>query len=249
MRDPDLRPLRQSTSAVLALCLSMFVAAPSLLATEGEAPESAESTAAQTAEPEKKDNGDEATEKQKKGPSFIPIPIIITEPAVGVWSRRRRRVLSQEQTPRRCGWGEDLPVLTAETAAEAGKQQKVPPTISGIAAAYTESGTWALGFAHSASWKRDRMRYVGAIGYAHVVTTFYFNDEPYEFTLDTGLLYQDFKSGSSRVISGSAASWSISHPIWSSTRSSRTSRRWRTGRSSTTSVWPCRESTTAATTR
>ena len=32
----------------------------------------------------------------------------------------------------------------------------------GIAAAYTESGTYAIGFAHSASWKMDRMRYVGA---------------------------------------------------------------------------------------
>ncbi len=193
MRDSDLRPLRQSTSAVLVLCLSMLVAVPSLLATEGEAPESAESTAAQTAEPEKKDNGDEATKKQKKGPSFIPIPIIITEPAVGYGLGAAVGYFHKNKHHEDAGGEKISPVLTAETTAEAGKRQKVPPTISGIAAAYTESGTWALGFAHSASWKQDRMRYVGAIGYAHVVTTFYFNDEPYDFTLDTGLLYQDLK--------------------------------------------------------
>ena len=84
MRVSDLLPLRQSTSALLVLCLSMLVAAPSLLATEGEDPESAESTAAKNAEPEKNDDGGEAAKKQKKGPSFIPIPIIITEPAVGL---------------------------------------------------------------------------------------------------------------------------------------------------------------------
>jgi hypothetical protein len=33
------------------------------------------------------------------------------------------------------------PALTANTAAKTGKQQKAPPTISGIAAAYTDKGT------------------------------------------------------------------------------------------------------------
>ena len=193
MRVSDLLPLRQSTSALLVLCLSMLVAAPSLLATEGEDPESAESTAAKNAEPEKNDDGGEAAKKQKKGPSFIPIPIIITEPAVGYGLGAAVGYFHKNKHHEDAGGEKISPVLTAETTAEAGKRQKVPPTISGIAAAYTESGTYGIGFAHSASWKKDRMRYVGAIGYAHVVTTFYFNDEPFDFTLDTGLLYQDLK--------------------------------------------------------
>jgi len=37
------------------------------------------------------------------------------------------------------------------------------------------------------------MRYSGAIGYAHVVSTLYFNDQPFDFKLDTGLIFQDLK--------------------------------------------------------
>ena len=44
------------------------------------------------------------------------------------------------------------PVLTADTAPKAGKQQKVPPTISAIAAAYTEKGTWFVGLALQADY-------------------------------------------------------------------------------------------------
>ena len=85
------------------------------------------------------------------------------------------------------------PAFSTDSAAKVGKQQKVPPTISGVAAAYTEKGTWGFGLAHSASWSKDKIRYVGAVGYAHVVSTFYFGDQPADFELDTGLLYQDIK--------------------------------------------------------
>ena len=37
------------------------------------------------------------------------------------------------------------------------------------------------------------MRYKGAFGYAHIVSTFYFGNEPYVFTLNTALLYQELK--------------------------------------------------------
>ena len=195
MRDEDTKTLRRTACVLISLCLSLVVAAPSLLATEGEDPEPAESAAAQTAEPEKK-GGEEKTEankKEKKGPSFIPIPIIITEPAVGYGLGAAVGYFHKNKHHKDAGGEKTSPVLTAETTAQTGKRQKVPPTISGIAAAYTESGTYAIGLAHSASWKKDRIRYVGAIGYAHVVSTFYFNDTPVEFKLNTGLLYQDMK--------------------------------------------------------
>ena len=91
------------------------------------------------------------------------------------------------------GTGSHPPAYSANTAGKVGKHQKVPPTISGVAGAYTEKGTWGFGFAHSASWSKDRIRYVGAVGYAHVVSTFYFGDQPFDFELDTGLFYQDIK--------------------------------------------------------
>ena len=58
--------------------------------------------------------------------------------------------------------------MTAQTPSKTGKEKKPPPTITGIAAAYTDSGTWAVGIGHSASWKKDKIRYSGVLGYANV---------------------------------------------------------------------------------
>ena len=141
-----------------------------------------------------KDNWqEEKVKKEKKERSFAPVPIIITEPAIGYGLGAAIAYFHKKKDQDDAESKSIAPVLTADTAPKAGKQQKVPPTISAIAAAYTEKGTWFVGLAHSASWRKDRIRYVGAIAYAHVVSTFYFNDQPADFELDTGLLYQDIK--------------------------------------------------------
>ena len=79
--------------------------------------------------------------------------------------------------------------MTAQTPSKTGKEKKPPPTITGIAAAYTDSGTWAVGIGHSASWKKDKIRYSGVLGYADVKlpgdvaecrTDRWFGAEPYE---------------------------------------------------------------------
>jgi hypothetical protein len=151
---------------------------------------------------------DEATKtddesKAKKGPSLIPIPIFITEPAIGYGLGAAVGYFHKKKDG--SGSSENLaPALTTETAAQVGKRQKAPPTISGVAAAYTEKGTWGFGGAHSASWKKDTVRYLGVVGYAHVVTTVYFGDQPFDLKLDTGLLYQSvkFRIGDSRFFVG-----------------------------------------------
>jgi hypothetical protein len=177
---------------VLSLFMTMCVAAPTLHATEGEDPKPAATDAAQANEPEKAGDA-EASKKKKKGPPFIAFPIIITEPAVGYGLGAAVAYFHKKKHQADSGAGSHAPVLTADTAPKVGTRQKVPPTISGIAAAYTEDGTWAVGLAHTASWKKDRIRYKGGVGYAHVVSSFYFNNEPADFELDTGLLYQDIK--------------------------------------------------------
>ena len=137
-----------------------------------------------------KDEGE--AKKEKKGPSIIPVPIFITEPAIGYGLGGAVGYFHKKKNQADSGAGSHTPAFTMDTT-EVGKQQKVPPTVSGFAAAYTEKGTWGAGFGHTASWKRDTIRYTGAIGYAHIVSTFYFNDQPFDFKLDTGLLYQDIK--------------------------------------------------------
>ncbi|MDH3816136.1 MAG: outer membrane protein assembly factor [Acidobacteriota bacterium] len=187
----------------MALILTLCLAAPALDATEKADKPASDNEAAKTTEPET-DGDEEATEKKKKGPSFIAIPIIITEPAIGYGFGGAVAHFHKKKHEADPDAGSHPPALTADTAAKAGKQQKAPPTISGFAAAYTEDGTWGVGFAHTASWKKDRIRYTGAVGYAHVVSSFYFNDQPAEFKFDTGLFYQDvkFRIGSGDIFVG-----------------------------------------------
>ena len=94
---------------------------------------------------------------------FLPVPIVISEPAVGygggaaiLYFHRR----TEEEQPH-----ESEPSL-----------RKPPPTVTGVAAAGTENATWAVGAGHSASWKQDRIRFTGGGGYANVNLAFYRQD-------------------------------------------------------------------------
>lgn len=185
---------RLAVATVLLLLLCLWAAAPPAAASENE---TAENTEGEFVSTEKTAEGggdnDENAKEKKKGPPFIAVPIFITDPAVGYGLGAAVGYFHKKKEHLESGGSSHAPVLTSDSAAEVGKQQKVPPTISGVAAAYTEKGTWAIGLAHTASWRKDRMRYTGAIGYAHIVSTFYFNDEPTDFKLDTGLFLQDLK--------------------------------------------------------
>jgi hypothetical protein len=180
---------------MLAAVLAVLGSAPAIGAAEGDDRRAAETASA--TDPESGGNVAESSteptkaKKAKKGPPVIVVPIFITEPAIGYGLGGAVGYFHKKP-------GDESPgslalAYTADTAGKAGKRQKVPPTISGVAVAYTEKGTWAAGLAHSASWRRDTMRYTGAVGYAHIVSRFYFGDQPFDFKLDTGLLYQDLE--------------------------------------------------------
>lgn len=80
----------------------------------------------------------------------LPVPTIITEPAVGY------------------GFGLGL-VFFSESMAEAAANARAsgkgpaPPNITVVGGAYTENGTWAAGLGHFHTWDGDRYRYLGAI--------------------------------------------------------------------------------------
>ncbi len=119
-----------------------------------------------------------------------------------------------------------------------------------FAAAYTENGTWGVGLAHTASWKKDRIRYTGAVGYAHVVSTFYLNDQPADFELDTALLLQDvkFRIGSSNIFVGGKLVY-LTPELLFDDDIGRASQSTTIAPNSTISVLPCRLNTMAGTTR
>jgi hypothetical protein len=81
---------------------------------------------------------------------FMPVPILITEPAVGY------------------GGGLGLMFLHDKLGArDAEGKFKGTPSISGIFGGYTESDSWFLGGGHFGSWYDDSLRYTGLIGTAH----------------------------------------------------------------------------------
>ena len=143
------------------------------------------------------DESDKKASKEKKkikvgGASFLPIPIFITEPAIGLglgaalayFHKKKDGSEGEESVPL---------AMTTQTPSKTGKEKKPPPTITGIAAAYTDSGTWGAGVGHSASWKKDRIRYSGVLGYAEVKSTIYRLDIPFDFDIKGGILRQDIK--------------------------------------------------------
>jgi hypothetical protein len=156
-----------------------------------------------------RDEGDKgAATKLAAGESdFLPIPIFITEPAIGAGFGAALGYFHPRKDEQAAT--SSLPAMTAGSTAHLDDGQKRPPDISGIAGAYTENGTWLVGVGHFASWRRDRIRYAGAVVYSNVNATFYLLGRPLDFELKGGFLYQDIKLriGSSRYFVGGKLSY------------------------------------------
>lgn len=114
---------------------------------------------------------------------FLPVPIIITEPAVGfgigaaVAYFHPPKEIDQDRHP-----------------------HKGPPSISVGFAAGTENDTTLFGGAHSGVWKNDHVRYLGAIASADVHLKFYPDlgqqsavDAGIGFNVDGAFLYQQIQ--------------------------------------------------------
>jgi len=111
----------------------------------------------------------------KKG--FLVVPSIITEPAVGYGAL-----------------GAAVYFHSSYSA------KKGPPSMSGILGGGTQNGTWMAGAFHVGYWKRDRIRYMGALARTYVNIGYYgsgfiesLEDEPVNLNLDAWLLVQQIK--------------------------------------------------------
>jgi hypothetical protein len=128
---------------------------------------------------------------EKKG--FLPVAIVITEPAVGY------------------GGGLGMVYFHDKFGGQDGK-----PSVSAIAAAGTENGTWFVGGGHLGIWKDDTIRYVGGAGVGRVKMQYYgiLSDEPIgselgiNFDMDVAFLMQEiqFRLGNSDFFAGASCS-------------------------------------------
>jgi hypothetical protein len=103
---------------------------------------------------------------EKKG--FLPVPIIVTEPAVGygagaalLFFHAKKAAPAPQKTENKISHNKDT------------QKPSLPPSISGVVGLGTENGTWAAGGFHFGSWKKDRIRYTGGVIYPSVNLTFY----------------------------------------------------------------------------
>jgi len=95
---------------------------------------------------------------------FMPVPIVITEPAVG-YGGGVALVFFHDSISNKM----------AMTQSEANARMSAP-SLSAAAALRTENGTWAAGGLHMGVWRDDTIRYVGGAFYASANLTFYGND-------------------------------------------------------------------------
>ncbi|RHW75896.1 glyceraldehyde-3-phosphate dehydrogenase [Colwellia sp. RSH04] len=97
---------------------------------------------------------------------FLPVPIIITEPALGYGGGFTGVFLGEndQQRERR---------KEAALASLDGGAQLLTPSITAVGGIVTENGTW-LGFAgHQHSWLKDSIRYTVGGGYGRINMTYY----------------------------------------------------------------------------
>lgn len=126
--------------------------------------------------------------KKPKDPNrgrFLPIPIFITEPAIGeglglvlAYFHRTKDVPEKK-------------VASPASIADASKDQSAPPTVTGVFGAYTSNETAVAGLGHMNSFKDDHIRFTGVIGLADIKSTFYLLDRPLKFNLQGIMIYQE----------------------------------------------------------
>jgi hypothetical protein len=122
---------------------------------------------------------------------WLPLPIFLTEPAFGYGLGM---ALSYIHPHKEGVETEAVPSLQTPQSVTSGRHgQKAPPDITGVAGGYTDSETWFGAVGHSASWRHDTIRYVGAAAYADVNSTYYIHDRPLDFDLMGFGILQDLK--------------------------------------------------------
>jgi hypothetical protein len=105
---------------------------------------------------------------------FLPIPILISDPAVGYGGGLGLAFFHDSKDELQEEVGEDG-VLS------------LPPSVSFLVGAGTENGSWLAAGGHVGSWKKDSIRYTGAAGYGAFNLKFYGIDPDQEVPGDNGL--------------------------------------------------------------
>jgi len=87
---------------------------------------------------------------------FLPIPVLITEPAIG--------------------YGGGLFGLFLHGKGSMDGDRFIPPNLSAFGGGATENGSWFVGGGHRHTWNNDHIRYMVGLGYANINLDIYSGD-------------------------------------------------------------------------
>lgn len=126
---------------------------------------------------------------EKRG--AFPIPIIITEPAIG-YGAGASLVFLHDPLAGRVPEGE-----TYDPQSKDAEGKLIPPSISALFGFYTENDTWMAGGVHFGVWNNDNIRYTGALATGSINMKFYglgvTGDRGIDFNIEPNILYQGIK--------------------------------------------------------
>jgi hypothetical protein len=141
---------------------------------------------------------------------FLPVPILITEPAVGYGAGAA--LLFFHDSDKGASTSSQKNAASAESAEPKAKRHTpgLPPSISAVAGGYTENETWFAAGGHFGSWRQDSIRYVGALVRPSLNLKFYGTsgepevDDGIEYNLQGWLLLQQvlFRMGATDLFVG-----------------------------------------------
>lgn len=137
----------------------------------------------------------EVVEDATKGPakwwkSIVPVPVIITEPAIG---EGLGLGIGYFHPAKAANTYEPKTIEHTSVVRDVSVARKPPPTITGAFGAVTNNGTWGGGIGHMNSFRNDTIRYLGVAAYANVITNLYVLDQPFEFNLEGVFVLNDAK--------------------------------------------------------
>ena len=115
---------------------------------------------------------------------FLPVPSIITEPAIG--------------------YGAGLGLMFLHDTFNSSKDRKSPPSISGVFLGGTENGTKMIGAMHLGFWKEDTIRSTTFLGTMNVNINFYLRNIGVDMNMQGYFGYQElmFRLGESNFFLG-----------------------------------------------
>ena len=119
---------------------------------------------------------------------FLLNPIVITEPSIGYGGGAAILFFHGNEPSEGAASAEG----DKGSAAAAASRPK-PPSVSFLLGAGTETNTWLAGGGHFGSFFADRLRYVGAVGYASVNIDFYIGDTGIEYNMEAPFILQELQ--------------------------------------------------------